>query len=239
MRRILLLVLLVLLAACSVLEYRDVQRDFERAVQVDNEAAVSPFVDGTAGYLSVLEKLTPEYIAKLDARLQANAWMLRGVSAWRSTQYEIAMDAARQGKKVAGDAASRDKIVLTMLPGMVAGSEAVDTWRKSDKSVAEYEKRKLDLRTAWKTLKDADSAAGKETPKGTVAYVNYHLWRVGYDWLQIMIDLAKTPNVELDPLLGWAASSQGIGEDLQNAADAARDKTAGHPLRDLIRAQGG
>jgi hypothetical protein len=121
-RGLLALLAALTLTGCRVLEHRHVQRDFEDAVRA--ESAQEPF---NTGYEYVLETVTPEYIAKLDSRLRPNAWMMRGMAAWRLKEYTSALECYTKGEQepalVRG---SRDDIVLNLLPALVIDSEQMD-----------------------------------------------------------------------------------------------------------------
>jgi len=118
----------VLLAGCRTLDYRHVQSDFDHAVVEEMQRSASPFIDW---YRNVSDTLTPEYISKLDPKLRPNAWMLKSVSQWRSSDLTAARGSAKQGL---GEAnliqGSRDDVVLTMIPALVVDSELMMDFRQ-------------------------------------------------------------------------------------------------------------
>jgi hypothetical protein len=240
MRRITTLLLVgLLLSACTVLEYRDVQRDFELAVQADNERSVSPFTDATADYSAVFAKLTPTYIAKLDVRMRPNAWMLRGVCAWRTALYEDARAAAASGLgvKPGPGVGSRDLVLLTMLPGLVFESETAARWHATaDKTEAVYDGLKNDMKSAWATLVDAEGKMGEATPPGTRSYLHYQKWRVASNWAQMIIDLGGDDFGLITRMNNWAKTEGDVGSTPGTAANDAKTQVKGQLLA-LIEAQ--
>ncbi|MHC4166098.1 MAG: membrane lipoprotein lipid attachment site-containing protein [Planctomycetota bacterium] len=237
MKRITILLLIVLaLSSCQPIEYGTVQREFERAVQVDNSRVVSPFTDGTADFSAVLKKLTPEHIEKLDTRLQANAWVLRGISAWRSGEWKTATDASKEGLKLNPPAGSRDAALLTMLPGLVFESQTLEMWAAVPvKNEDEYNKLRDDMSSAWKALVMAEKTFNVATPASTKYYLHYQKWRVAMNWAQMILD-ADRDTARRQDMNNWARDKGGVGATPGTAANDAKAKVKG-PLRDLIDAQ--
>ncbi|MHC4955586.1 MAG: hypothetical protein ACYTGZ_17175 [Planctomycetota bacterium] len=247
MRRasLLLLVAWALLApACTVLEYRDIQTDFQIAAAADNEATTTPFIDPGANYDSVLAALTPEYIKGMkEARLRPNAWMLRAVSCWRTNQYEDAVAAATAGLKDPGlTAGSRDAVIMEMIPGLVREAQVMDDWAAKDKkfTAAEYEAQRDNMKKAWKALGTAESKATTATPQSVRSYLHYQRWRVAQNWVELIRTTVGASRDERNEMRKWAKDNA-LGEVPSTAADVERDKIlpATHPLRALIAAQGG
>jgi len=238
MKRITILLLIVLvLSSCQPIEYGTVQREFERAVQVDNSRVVSPFTDGAADFSAVIEKLTPEHIEKLDPRLQPNAWMLRGISAWRSGKWKMATDASRNGLDLNPPAGSRDAVLLTMLPGMVFESQTLEKWAAVPvKNEDEYNKLRDDMSSAWEKLVTAENTINAVTPASTDYYLHYQKWRVAMNWGQMIIDASQDDFDKVVVMNEWAKDKGGVKADLNTAAEKAKGKVKGS-LRDLIDAQ--
>jgi hypothetical protein len=237
-RRGLLALLAVLtLSGCRVLEHRHVQRDFEDAVRA--ETAQDPF---NTGYEYVLETVTLEYIAKLDARLRPNAWMMRGMAAWRLKEYTSALECYTKGEQepalVRG---SRDDIVLNLLPALVIDSEQMDqpTARtNSPLSATEYEPFQAAYKLAIERLKSVHGRLGPNTPEDVTAYYFYQRWRILQHWASLITRIdSRDPNAQKAAL---DKADQALGMSLEQAVQQARDKVpASHPLRALIRAHGG
>jgi hypothetical protein len=238
MRRFVLLFPLLVLTACSTIGYRQLQGDFERAVAADNQRSVSPFTDAAPDeYASVWEELSEGYIGGLDARLRPNAWMLRGISAWRLGEFADAERASRKGLELDPKSGSRDQVVLTALPGLIYDAEAINRWRESSKSQATYDTLRLDMSNAWVTLKDAAASFGDLTPKSTRAFVHYHQWRVAFNWAQMIIEVEDASGADRNAMRTWAKETGGVGAEPTDAAEAAKGGTVGHPFHDLIQAQ--
>jgi hypothetical protein len=236
MRRTATLLLLVLaLPACKVIEYGTVQLEFERAVQLDNERVASPFTDGAADYSAVLKKLTPAYIKELDERLRPNAWMLRGISAWRSGKWPEAMDASKKGLGLNPAPGSRDAVLLTMLPGLVFESQTLERWAAAVKNEAEYDKLKTDMKSAWVALTGAESTFNAATPASTKHYFYYQKWRVAVNWAQMILDVTQDMEKTAE-MNAWAKEQGGVGTTLGTAAGDAKSAVKGSLLA-LIEAQ--
>jgi hypothetical protein len=228
--------LALLVTGCRVLEYREIQRDFDQAVRTDN--AGTPF---SRMHEDVVERLTTNYISRLDPKLRPNAWMLRAVSAWRAGLAKLAEDSAQNGRKepalVPG---SRDDVVLAMIPALVVDSELQRDWLGAKRVVtaeayAQYQKG---FRAALNQFsEEAEAHFNEKTPTDALAYYRYQRWRLIQNWAAVISSVTPTTaRVEAQD-----KATQFLGtRDLIEAANAERDKIPGdHPLRALIRAQGG
>lgn len=184
------LALLLTLASCRTILYREVQSDFNRAVDADNARAESPFVDW---YQSVTDTLTDDYIAKLDEKLRPNAWMLRGFSEWRSGNYSNANNSAAKGwqeierqKTTAPNlASSRDGIVLTMLPGLVQDSRLRDRLQATGThlTVDGYQTNFLpQFKAVLTQFREAKQDFAAPTPPAVKIYWDFQTWRVLQNW---------------------------------------------------------
>jgi hypothetical protein len=233
--------LLFVLSSCGTLDYRQVQRDFQAAVQADNSG--DPF---SAGHDQIVGALTPEYIRSLDPRLQPNAWMLRAVSSWRSGSYSNAIVGAEQGKLAAKAVAeegrfagSRDDVLLEMIPALVADAEQTSRLTRRAPvplSAEEYKPFGAAYRTALQQMNDAAGRFTGNTPDDVLAYYYYQRWRLLQHWTAAIGSM--TDGSAIPDALGDA--ERALGKPLEASIKEARDRVpAGHALRALIRAQGG
>jgi hypothetical protein len=234
----LLLGLLGALSACRTLDYRQIQSEFQEAVQADNSGA-----SFTRQHEDVIERLTPEAIAQLDPKLRPNAWMLRAVSAWRAgLTNDLAEKSARSGLAeptlVPG---SRDQVVLSMIPSLAVDSDLLRRWLAADRILTptEYDQvYEKGFRAACRQLTEASAVMNERTPVDARAYFHYQRWRIMQNWAAVIGNLK--------PVETAAAANQRSKEFLQNdggllaAANQDRDQIPpDHPLRALIRAKGG
>lgn len=185
-----LALLLALVTGCSTIQYRGVQGDFERAVRAELEGADLPFVDW---YRSVALELTPAYIRQLAPPLQPNAWLLRSLAQWRIQEFEEARESARQGldavetleRKDAKWAGSRDKILLTMAPGLVKDSELRLRFLKggtNDLNQHFADVYQPELIAALNEFKSARDLFSDDTANSVVVYWNFQTWRILQNW---------------------------------------------------------
>lgn len=192
------LALILTLASCRTIQYREVQSDFNRAVDADNARAESPFVDW---YQGVTDTLTDDYISKLDEKLRPNAWMLRGFSEWRSGNYSNANNSAakgwqeieRQKATMPNLASSRDGIVLTMLPGLVQDSQlrARLPGTGTNLTVDGYATNFLpQFKAVLTQFREAKLNFAAPTPPAVKVYWDFQTWRVLQNW---RITLGKLP----------------------------------------------
>ncbi len=237
--KLLLLVALSLgsLTACHTLDYREVQSQFQEAVQADNSG--TPF---TRQHADIVDHLTPDYIAKLDPRLRPNAWTLRAISAWRAgLTNDVAEQSAAHGLKeptlVAG---SRDQVVLMMIPALVVDSDLLRRWLAANRNVtnnygAVFEKG---FQAALRELQKVPPVMNERTPVDARAYFHYQRWRILQNWTSVIgnlkpVEAAAEANQRAKDFIGNPAG-------LVAAANDDRDQIPNdHPLRALIRAEGG
>ncbi len=227
----------LLCSACSTLDYRAVQGDFEHAVRVDNEGTVNPFVDSSpALYAAVVARLAPDAIERLDPRLRANAWLLRAYAAWRAGDLETASDSVVQGRAAAPPPGSRDDVLLALLPALIVDSEVMDAWEAAGRPAtpAWYRQHEKDFETAWEQTEQARARRGRATPPGVDDYLSYRRWRLLRNRLEVISRID-------DPDQLTAALDRGrtqVGRPLQEAAAGARDEIpAAHALHRLIVGQ--
>ncbi len=246
--------LLLLGASCpQVLDYRTVQSDFEQAVRADNSAGLSALT-GETRYQQVIAELTDDYVAGLDPRLRANAWMLRAVSEWRAGELGAARASAGKGLRALESlsnpvALKRDELILTMVPALVVDAEAMAKWqaagRKSSVELTDELAGSFD--TALDKLEEAAGLLG-EVSESAANYYHYQRWRILRNWAQVIttiqvtkddgtIDAGKTRDAKRDARERAATI---LGSDdprpIDAAAAAAREAIApGDPLLELIR----
>lgn len=228
----------VLLTSCQTLDYRQIQNQFNQAVQADNTGI--PF---TSQHAEVLESLTPEYISKLEPKLRPNAWMLRSVSAWRMGSNELARTTSRLGLKeptlVAG---SRDHVVLEMIPALVIDSDLNRRWSEAGRVLtgseyaATYET--TGFAQAWRQMSGpAKNAITKATPDEVVAYFHYQRWRLIVNWAAVIVSIK--PNEDFVAAQSRACTMLDVARDPLIAAQKEVDRIpANSPLAALIKAQG-
>ncbi len=232
MRKCVCLLLLVL-TACQVVEYRHVQERFNQAVLADNQSQTQPFVDGRLEYRALLEDMTPEYIAALDRRLQANAWMIRGVAAWRSGALGEARRSSEAGLALNPPAHSRDATVLRMLPGLVYMAEALQLWReKPEARESRYPLVFKSMSAAWRTLSGAERSLQELSPPSTRQYLYFQQWRLLNTWAAMVGDLAGARVDQRGELLQAIKEETGLGKFPAEEARDIKNRMKG-PLRDL------
>lgn len=234
---LLMTALVVSSTACRTLEYRSVQGDFEQAVHADN--AGSPF---SRGHEDVVNRLTPDYIAQLDPRLRPNAWMLRAVSAWRAGLSDVPERSAESGL---ADSAlvqgSRDEILLLMIPALVTDSDLQRRWLAANRSLVETNYTAVFEPGFKAALREftgrVEPAMNEKTPVNARAYYYYHHWRILLNWAAVIASV-KPVSAAGD---AQDRANQAVGaSSLLKAANVQRDRIPDdHPLRSLIRAQGG
>lgn len=249
-RTSLALVCVLALTACRTIQYREVQSDFQRAVEAETARAESPFVDW---YEGVAGTLTDDYIGKLNEKLRPNAWMLRGLSEWRSGSYSNATVSASKGtaeierqKATAPNvSSSRDGIVLTLLPGLVQDSRLRDrlqTLGTNELMFVTYQTNFLpQFKSVLQQFAEARRSFAAPTPSAVKLYWNYQLWRVLENW---NITLGKvepfTPNAtraltEADAVIATQFPKLTGGTNLTSAIQASKlSIPEGHPYRRLI-----
>lgn len=236
LRPLILCLTLALAAGCRTIAFRDIQRDFQDAVRADN--AGDPFSDG---HESVVATLTPEYISALDARLRPNAWMLRAVSAWRSGQYRMANESAERGRRDPGlVSGSRDDVILNLVPALAIDGEQTARLSRAPAALsgADYRNYETAYKLALQQISEARNRFNEKTPEDVAAYFYYQRWRLLQHWTAAINRLDPR---EPDAIVAATEQARRIlGKPLDEAVIESRDKIpTGHPLRNLVRAQGG
>jgi hypothetical protein len=180
-----------LLAGCSTLNYRDVQADFNTAVQADNvrtaEALGALTSSGSdAIYESIRVRLTDENIRALDERLRPNAYAIRGVAEWRSGKLAEARATAQAGLKLPNVASSpRDEMVLEIIPAVVIDEELVTAFKQAGRKVSKsaYDERYArDFATAVEILRKVSANVRPSAPDAIRYYVYLQQWRILQNW---------------------------------------------------------
>lgn len=236
--------------SCRTIQYREVQSDFERAVAAETARAESPFVDW---YQGVATTLTDDFIAKLDPKLRPNAWMLRGLSEWRLGDYAAADASAAQGTRelerppatAAHPAASRDAIVLTMLPGLVEDSRLRDRLLALGSTELPAESYRTDFLPQFKAVlrqfRGAKEQFAAPTPAAVKHYWNFQAWRALQNWnitlgrLAVGEDATKQAYAEADGVIADQFATLTGGTNLVTAIQAAKQAIpADHSYRRLI-----
>jgi len=248
-RASLMLALALAVSSCRTLQYREVQSDFERAVQAETARAESPFVDW---YQGVASTLTEDYIGKLDEKLQPNAWMLRGMAEWRSENYSNANSSAakgsreieRQGATSPNLSSSRDGILLTLLPGLVQDSQLRDRLQTAGTNFtgSGYETNFLpQFKAVLRQFGEAKKDFAAPTPSAVKHYWHYHLWRVLQNWsftlgrLPLGEDATTAAYDAADKIIASQFSALTSGTNLPTAIAAAKHVIPeDHPYRRLI-----
>ena len=237
-----------MLAACTVtdtLTYRDIQSEFNQAVQADNQVAVQPFTGSvsTSLYQGVSEQLTDGYIATLDPRLQPNAWLLRSVAEWRTGDFTGAENSAQRGINHPDlNENSRDDVVLRMIPALVSESFVGQELQQAPEiSPARYESDFAnDLNRASRALSTAKAATNEATPADVQYYLDFQVWRLIQNW-NIVIGRIAAEADERNEVRD--AAKQRLNEDglitgdgslTGAAASLAETIPSSHPLKALI-----
>lgn len=229
---------LIVLTSCQVLDYRQIQDDFNRSVQADNTG--QPF---TGQHDQVLASLTPDYIKRLNPKLRPNAWMLRSVSAWRVGSNELATASARLGLDEPTLAAgSRDHVLLEMIPALVIDSDLHARWLAAGRTLTEPEYaatyEAMGFVQAWRTLSGpATQAIGPATPGEVSDYLHYQRWRLILNWTAVIASIK--PVQDSVAAQTRACTTLGVESDPLRAAQLEVEQLpAGSPLLGLIKAQG-
>lgn len=217
----------LLCSACQqiqpVFDLQHTQRKFDAASHQDNLAAIGQGVP--SGYADVLKDLTSERINALpDPRLKANAWMMRGVSEWRTGDYLKAQTSASNGIQAGPESGSRDHILLLMLPALASDGQIFEAWKTAGRSFTLEQYNSVaasDYPVALKKLRSIPGEFTAKTDVDTKDLVSFHQWRMFLNW-DAMINHMKADESVQDAAAESAASHFG-GVSLAKQARAARD----------------
>jgi len=206
---LLLLILPLLFGGCDILrprkqtslaDFRQVQARYESATRADNLDQGGTEGGGQAAYTEVIGTLTPAFIQGLpektqeqpDDRLKPNAWMMRGVSEWRTNALKPAISSAGNGLSAGPQVGSRDHILLLMLPALVTDSEIVGSWQAAGQALTPeaYPKVADDYQTALSKLAQAEAAFGPATGDDTKKMFYLHKKRLLLNWDKVIRTLS-------------------------------------------------
>jgi hypothetical protein len=249
--RLVLALTLAALGGCATLQYRAVQSQFEQAVRADNDQSELPFTDTASRYLAVANELTPAYIANLDEKLQPNAWTLRAVSEWRAGQFTNALQSANDGLNAIGQLkqkapnfeASRDSIVLTMIPGLVEDSRLRQRLKEQGAPdvAAHYDDYAGKFHNALRSLAEAKEKMTPVTPGSVRYYWYFQCWRVLENWQFVLGKLPLDRQAEANKAADEFLKATLGGKDFLDAstlptavANAENGIPANHVYRKLI-----
>lgn len=190
---ILLILVAVWVSSCaSTVTYRDIQKDFNEAVQAENvqsvEAIGSISSSPLAGYEDVRDRLDDKYIQSLDPRLKMNAYAMKAVAEWRTGKLSEAKQTAATGLALGNVPSSpRDKMVLLIIRPLVNDQDLRVRYRQLPEpkrvSLTEYKNiYAKDFADAAAALKNAAAQAPPDLPEEVVFYVYYQRWRVLQNW---------------------------------------------------------
>lgn len=229
------LTLASLLTACRVLDFRQVQRDFQAAVLADNQQNAL-----AVGHDLVVASLPAERIVGLNPKLQPNAWMIRAVSSWRTGDYTNATTSAERGlaslKPLTNSPSyrgSRDELVLRMIPALVIDSvnSLPANTRDPQLSDTQYHAVGQQYLTAIQRLDQAALSVNANTSEDAIAFLYFHRWRVLHNWRNV-INQHTTNFLAHDD-----AARHDLGKSLGDATKEAKGKIpSGHPLLKVLEA---
>lgn len=237
-----LLVVSLLLGACTTLDYRGVQAQFDQAAQLDNGRGTTAFTASSVatepGYADVESQLTSKYISDLDERLRPNAYLLLAISQWRMGKLAQARTSAQKGlNEDSLLQQSRDHVLLMMIPGLVIDSEIEMRWREAGKKfmTSEYNQAAKDFKTVFDEFKKAEQVMGPATPTSSRYFLDAQRFRVIQNWRSVINSLVtSTGEFDLNgqtEAISRAESNFG-GQKLGDQAKKWRESVpAGHPLR--------
>jgi hypothetical protein len=183
-------VIILLISGCaSTVNYKNIQNDFNKAVQADNLQSYDPQMLGTLTttyqqtYEDVLQRLNEPYIQSIDSRLKMNAYTMKAISQWRTGKLDEAQQTAARGQTqpVVG---ARDKMVLLILPALIADQKLTQKYRLGRKvSLEDYKKNyEAEYSQAVSSLKEAIRQIPPDLPENMVNYVHYQRWRILNNW---------------------------------------------------------
>ncbi len=188
-----LILIATLVGSCaSTFTYRDIQKDFNNAVQAENIPDPSAIGSITstplAGYEDVLKRLDDKYIQSLDPRLKMNAYTMKAVAQWRTGKLSEAKQTADTGLALTNVPTSpRDRMVLLIIRPLVNEQDLRTRYGQlpQPKRISQTEYQKIyakDFPDIAAALKNAAAQATPDTPESILYYVYFQRWRVLQDW---------------------------------------------------------
>jgi hypothetical protein len=237
----------VLAGGCATLvaqfDYRDVQRDFNNAVQADNVRtveALGALTSTNAGQLydDVRLRLSDQRIRTLDERVQPNAYAVRAVSEWRTGRLAEARSTALTGLRLPNAGASpRDEMVLQMIPALVIDEELVAAYRQAGGKLSRrtYEERyAADFATAAAAIGRATEAVRPSTPDSVLYYVYLQRWRILQNWRIVISGIEDGPDARQAAL---EDANRRLGADLRGQIQELQQRVpADEPIRKAMEA---
>ncbi len=234
--------MLLLLSSCAqvqdTFDFRAVQDQFDAAAKADNLGAKSD-IAAPSGYADIASKLTEARIAKLDAKLQSNAWMMRSMAEWRTGKFLPAQDSANNGIRANPELHSRDHLLLLIVPALASDSQILDAWRKAGEAFTpdQYEQKAArDYPVVLRKLNEAQAQSGPNSDDSIKNLISFHKWRTLINW-DNMINTMNADEATQDAAAAKAATHFS-GISLAKMAKAARDSIpASDDYRKLIAAK--
>lgn len=197
----LFLILPLLLSSCelfnrgpktSLADYQNIRAKYEAAAEADNLGDGE--IRGAAnGYTQVVTTITPAFIVGLpDDKLRPTAWMMRGISEWRTGGFKPALRSASDGLSAQPETGNRDHILLLMLPALVTDSELVRDWQAAGQSYTPdaYAQVESGYKSAMTTLASAESAFSSVTSDDIKKLFYLHKKRLLLNWDKIIRTMA-------------------------------------------------
>ena len=232
------------LAGCSTLNYRDIQADFNAAVQADNVRTAESLGALTSSgsdalYEGIRARLTDQRIAALDARLRPNAYVIRAVAEWRTGKLAEARATALAGLKLPNVAGSaRDRMVLEMIPALVIDEELVLRFKGAGSALSKqaYDQGyAADFATAAAELGKVSGTLQPATPISIVYYVHLQRWRVLQNWRIVISRIQDGPDARQAALEDAARrlGARSLADEIQREIDLV---PPGEPIRKAMEA---
>lgn len=237
----------LLFSGCVAVDFDGIRRDFEAAVAAEfsGQLKAAPFTDP---YRAVVSAISDTDFSRLEPEELSEAWMMWVVSLWRSGNLQqaqmVAQDALRGSWLAPG---SRER-VLTRLVEALSHDELIrEAWGVRGSDLALFvERYQSQFGAAANGIQTTISEMDSTTPADVRHYVAYQRWRVIQNWRQVLSGLPGEDSIAAHeesakafvPIQGLSDSQ--ILEVLRNEAETSRDSIpSDHPLRELIRADGG
>ena len=204
-----------LLANCAsspqiveTIQYAGVQKEFRECAAQDNQLRIGAKDEQAitnqmkSCYANVVSELKDLDSGQLDSEtLRANAYLLRGISQWRTGDLKGAASSASAGRSqhnmIAG---SRDHLFLLLLPGQIANTKMMQAWRSADKKMDTSNHATLEshFEDAGRAIRAAERAIQASSSNGAKRYVHSEKARILRNW-ETMINLSLlTENEQQD-----------------------------------------
>ncbi len=248
-------IILFISGCASTINFRDIQRDFNKAVEADNTETYGPQNLGTLtttyqqNYEDILQRLSEPYIKGLDDRLKMNAYTMKAVSQWRTGKLDEARQTISQSQPDSAVGA-RDRMVLMILPALIDDQELTRKYLRlplpRQVSWEDYEKyyKKGYYQGVW-ALKEAIRQIPPELPENMVYYVHYQRWRILNNWNIVATSLkagkqkSEDDQIEADKDLRVKAGNGAkdlLGDSLEKEIQKEREAVPEtNPLGKLMR----